>query len=45
MFVYCVGIILDRTKSWAIVFQTVVLLNFSSAAIYAIFATSEPQFE
>ena len=45
VFVSLVGVILDRTRSWSLVFQLVSLLNFSSAAVYGIFASSEPQFE
>ena len=45
VFVYLVGIILDQTKSWSLVFSTVAVLNFISAAVYALWANCEPQFE
>lgn len=40
-----VGVILDRTGSWSLVFQSVALCNFASAATFALLATSETQFE
>ncbi|GAX78186.1 hypothetical protein CEUSTIGMA_g5628.t1 [Chlamydomonas eustigma] len=45
VFVYLVGVILDSTKSWSLVFQLVAACNFSSAITFILFATSEPQFE
>lgn len=40
-----VGAILDHAGGWPIVLASVALLNFVSAAIYLLFATSEPLFD
>ncbi|GIL70606.1 hypothetical protein Vretimale_3718 [Volvox reticuliferus] len=44
-FVYAVGVILDRTQSWARVFELIASCCLTSAAIFVVFATSEPQFD
>ncbi|KAG1676445.1 hypothetical protein FOA52_002265 [Chlamydomonas sp. UWO 241] len=45
LFVYLVGVILDTSGSWSLVFQLVAVVNFASAALFMAFGTSEPQFE
>ncbi|KXZ47469.1 hypothetical protein GPECTOR_35g907 [Gonium pectorale] len=44
-FVYLVGVILDRTQSWALVFQLIAGCCLASAALFAKLGTSDPQFE
>ena len=43
--VFYIGILLDATHSWPLVFQLVSCSYFFSATVYLLCATSEPQFE
>lgn len=45
VFVYLIGVILDATGSWALVFKLVAAVNLASAAVYVTCATSDPQFD
>jgi hypothetical protein len=44
-FVYAVGVILDRTQSWALVFELIAGCCLASAALFVVVGTSEPQFD
>jgi len=45
LFVYGVGLILDHTHAWSLIFQLVAICNFVSAIMYFSLATSELQFD
>ncbi|MEW5299522.1 MAG: hypothetical protein WDW36_002531 [Sanguina aurantia] len=45
IFVYVVGVLLDQSYSWSLIFMAVAVANFGSAALYLAWGTSEVQFE